>query len=251
MKVKQILAASACAALLLYVAPSTVNAATTNTPITVKWNTQAIQTLNLYTDYTVAAGVASQGLTVPTYFTNQDGGSGGICGGAAVAESAAVVNFFNVTPEVGADYLDCYYKNGADARAFTTDGLGYSLTVAGTLPKSCGAADCAAGPYILCAINANGVPWANNTGAANATASTAVAAPAVDNGGTNTCAHANGVTMATTGSTGGNILASQAAATGSNGADFGMDVELAIPPLAQSLNEETTGVTVTYGLVGN
>ncbi|HTU81597.1 MAG TPA: hypothetical protein VMF61_05685, partial [Candidatus Acidoferrales bacterium] len=214
MNVKQLLAAGACASLAFLGAPAAYAANPTAT-ITVKWNTQAISTLTVVTDYTVASGVASQGNSIPTYYTTSSPAGGtGSCGGSAVAESAGVANFFNVTPDNTTHYTDCYYKNGADAHVFTTDGLGYALTVAGTIPHSCGAADCAGGPYILCLITVGS--WANNVGAANAVASSASSAPALDNGGTNTCAHAGGITMATTGGTGGNILASQANPTGAN-----------------------------------
>lgn len=243
MNSKQLLAAAACASLALIGTPAAYAANPTAT-ITVKWNTQAISTLTVVTDYTVAAGVASQGASIPTYFTGSSPAGGtGSCGGSAVAESAGVANFFNVVPDTNTHYTDCYYKNGADAHAFTTDGLGYDLGVAGTIPHSCGASDCATGPYILCLITVGS--WANNVGAANAVASGAASAPALDNGGTNTCAHAGGITMATTGGGGANLVTATGAATGANGADFGGDIELGIPPLAQSVNNSSV---ITYTL---
>lgn len=256
MNVKRYLAVASILAVAVVAAPA-ANASTTGTAqITVKWNTQAINTISAVTDYTVAAGVASQGTAaLASYLTNANVGSGS-CGTPAT-ETAGQVNFYNVTPDNGTanKYTDCYYKNAVDVHVFTTDASGYGLAVAGTLPFSKNATtDTAAGPYILCEIAATG-GWANNVGAANAatTAMSLGSAPALDNGGTNTCAHAgtavgtSGIVAATTGGTGGTVLASQANATGSAGADFGGDIELGIPPLAGAYaGVQSASVVLTY-----
>lgn len=258
MKVKRFLAWTACAAFAV-LATSAANAANPTATITVKWNTQSVNTLTTQTDYTVAAGVATGGTAaVTSYFLNNNGGTG-TCGTPA-AITAGTVDFLSVTPDVTTKYTDCYFKNAVNVHAFTTDGLGYAITVAGTLPKSASAAaDVSGGPYKLCEISSGA--WANNTGAADAVNSNfALAnAPALDNGA-NTCATAGtavnaadtGITIATTAGTGGTVLASQANATGSNGADFSGDIELGIPPLAAAYASVTpASVTVTYTMALN
>jgi hypothetical protein len=244
---KRLLLMAAFGALATIAMPSAFASTVTNT-ITVKWNTQAITTLTVVTDYANvgSAQAASQGASTPVYLTGSSPAGGtGSCGGASTAETAQVANFQNVTPDTTTHYQDCLYPNGANAFVATTDALGYSLTVAGTLPKSCGAADCAGGPYILCLLT-NGT-WSNVTAGNGAVVSTrSGSAPLLDNGGTHTCASNTGIVMATTTGTGGTILPSTAATTA--GTNYGGDIELGVPPLASS---GAQAVTVTYTLTLN
>lgn len=233
------------------IASPSADAANPTATITVKWNTQSVSSMTVATDYTVAAGVATGQTTAPVYLQTLNSGNGS-CMPASVATVAATVDFENVTPDTSgtaSKYTDCLYKNAVDVHVFTTDALGYGLNAAGTLPFSGSAgADVAGGPYLLCLISAAGGAFANNTGAANAVASTAAAAPQLDNGGTHGCANiSHALTAATTAGTGGTILASQASPTGANGADFSMDMELGIPTLAVS-GAQTFTETFTLAL---
>jgi hypothetical protein len=264
MKVKRLVALAACVGLAAVIT-STANASTTLTPtITVKWNTQSINVATLVTDYTVAGGVATGGTAaVGSYFQNQNGGTG-TCMGVPAAMAASTVDFENVTPDnsgTASKYTDCYFKNAVNLHVFTTDGAGYKISVAGTTPFSGAAgADVAGGPYLLCVITSGA--WANNVGAANAANSNfaLAAAPTLDNGGTNTCAHAGtavnasdlGFTAATTAGTGTANVFSSAAATGANGADFSGDMELGIPTLAAAYaGVQPASVTLTYSVLFN
>ena len=139
--------------------------------ITVKWNTQAVCSLIVNTNYSAAG---AQQLTAPAILTNNNGGIGTCTATGVGSEAAATANFGNVSAD-GTKFTNCQYKNGFVATITTSDPAGYTLGYAATAGFPAG--------YGLCAIH-NGA-WANNmavTQSVAAAATSIVAAPACSTG---------------------------------------------------------------------
>jgi len=200
-----------------FAAPSISNQAN----ITVKWNTLAVGSMILATNYSAAG---AQGLGAPTILQNQNGGHGTCTANGNGSEVAETVNFGNVTAD-GLDFTNCQYKNGFIATITTSDPNGYTLGVAATAALPAG--------YQICAIP-NGV-WANNmavtqSGAAAATSiTTAASCPAAPSGSGKTnmdnAGNANLFTSATPPTTTTNL---------------GADVDLVIPNNAAIVSASVT-----------
>ncbi len=182
--------------------------------ITIKWNTQAVGSLVLATNY---SATGAQQLTAPTILQNQNGGGGTCTANGVGSEAAGTANFGNVSAD-GVKFTNCQYKNGFVATITTSDPGGYILGYAATAGFPAG--------YGLCAIH-NGA-WVNDmavTQSAAAAATSITAAPACSTGdrmdGTGT---ANAFTSA--------------AAT--NGTNLGADINLVIPNNATIVNASVT-----------
>jgi hypothetical protein len=208
---KRLLILAAFAAFASFAMPAAFAGTTSNqSNITVKWNTLAVGSLVINTNY---SATGAQQLTAPTILTNVNGGLG-TCSAAGVgSEAAQTVNFGNVTAD-GTHFTNCQYKNGFNATVITSDPAGYTVGYAAlTFPAG----------YGLCAIH-NGT-WANGGAvvpSAAATATSITAAPACSTGDR----------MDTTGTA--NAFTAAASTTGTN---LGADVNLVIPNSASIVNE--------------
>jgi hypothetical protein len=216
---KRLLLLAAFAAFASFAMPAAFAGSLSNTvPITVKWNTQAVGSLILHTNYDATG---AQQLTAPSILTNNNGGAGTCTAAGVGSEAAATVNFGNVSAD-GTKFTNCQYKNAFIAIITTSDPLGYTLGVSAVaIPAG----------YQLCAIP-NGA-WANNMAV---TQSSAVAATSII--ATNACPAApSGVgktNMDTTGNA--NLFTGGASTLGTN---LGADVNLVIPNNASIVNNST------------
>ena len=210
-------------------------AATTKTAtITVKWNTQAIASLNLHTDYS-ATGV--YGASAGTILTQANLGSG-TCTGTDPSNTDGIVDFGTPSPD-SAVFTDCLYKNGVNA-IISTNSVNWNLAVAAT-------AGYVAANGTLCAYANNGgvgFPFANNAAYA-VTQTTRVAA--VTNTSAGACAAGGGPGQLMD-ATGGTLVTCTHAFTAASPANIGMDIELA---LANNAPTGSTTVTETYTLTAN
>jgi len=201
---KRLLILAAFAAFASFAMPAAFAGVISNTvPVTIKWNTQAVGTLVINTNYSAAG---AQGVGAPTILTNNNSGVGTCTAAGAGSEAAQTVNFGNVSAD-GVKFTDCQYKNGFNAIITTSDPNGYTLgyTASAALPAG----------YGLCALH-NGT-WANNAAvvqSAAVAATSIVAAPACSSGDR----------MDSTGTP--NAFTSVAATVGTN---LGADVSLVIP----------------------
>jgi len=202
---KRLLILAAFAAFASFAMPAAFAGTTSNqVNITVKWNTLAVGTLVLTTNYSAAG---AQGLGAPSILTNTNGGIGTCSPTGAGSEVLDTVNFFNVSAD-GTKFTDCQYKNGFNAAITTSDPNGYTLGYVATAAIPAG--------YGLCAQH-NGA-WANlgavtQSGAVAATS--IVAAPACSSGDR----------MDSTGSP----AAFTSVAASPTATNLGADVELVIP----------------------
>lgn len=201
---KRLLILAAFAAFASFAMPAAFAATTSNqVNITVKWNTLAVGTLVINTNY---SGTGAQQLTAPTILTNVNGGVGTCSAAGNGSEVAQTVNFGNVTAD-GTHFTNCQYKNGFIATITTSDPNGYTLGFVATAAIPAG--------YGLCAIH-NGT-WANNmavTPSVAATATSITAAPACSAGDR----------MDSTGSP-----AAFTTAASTAGTNLGADVNLVVP----------------------
>jgi hypothetical protein len=215
---KRLLILAAFAAFASFAAPAAYAGVISNqVNITVKWNTQAVGTLVVNTNYSAAG---AQGLGAPTILTGTNGGVGTCTANGVGSEAPGTVNFGSVSAD-GTHFTDCQYKNGFNAIITTSDPNGYQLGYVATAALPAG--------YGLCAIH-NGA-WANNMAVTQSVAAAATV---------------NTVATCTTGdrmdSTGTPNAFSVAAATA--GTNLGADVELVMPANAsigaQSVTEQFT-----------
>jgi len=232
--VKKLLAIAALASLAIPALP--VIAATTVTKtVVVKWNTQAVATLNVATNYDAAG---AQQLTAPAILTTNNGGVGTCTAAGAGSEAAATVNFGNVTPDSGANYTNCLYKNAVNAQVITSSvswNLAAQVTT-GTVPAD----------TILCAYPNGGATWPLSAATLSATQSARVAAPSITSlacpgAGASLSIGAGSVTLAN------ETNAFNSAAP----ANIGQDFDLTLKPLAAASGGSPTQVTVTYTLTAN
>ncbi len=228
MKTKQLAATAVLAGLILGALPA--GAATVTKPVTVKWNTQAVATLTLNTNYSAAG---AQQLTAPTILQHASG-SGACTPTGAGSEAAATVNFGNVTPD-SSTVTDCLYENAVNAQV-ATNSTNWSLTEqsSAAVPTS----------FELCALANNSGGTFPFTVAASLPATQTTRAAALAN--TNTTACASGAQLNTTPFT--IITGESTAFTSAAPANLGEDLDLAIGPNAPTGAQL---VTVNYTLVAN
>ncbi len=212
--------------------PTFANAATTKTgSVTVKWNSQALATLTLHTDYN-SSGVFNT--SAGKVDTNANGGTG-TCTAADPTNTDGTVDFGTVSVDP-TKYTDCQYENAVNAIVSTSSSNW-------TLAEALGA-NPAAG-YELCAYANNGAKsFASFNAAALPVAQTQYAGSAVTNTSSAACA-SNGQPLNTSGFT---------AATNTNQftvgspANVGQDLELV---MANNAASNSTTATLTYTLTAN
>lgn len=230
MNLKKALVLASIAALALPALPA--NAATTGT-IQVKWNTQAVGTLALHTQYD-GAPVGQHKATAETIYAATNGGAG-TCQ-ASDTSPDLTVNFGNVTPD-SANVTDCLEINAVNAIVATNDTTGWNVSEAVTAGLA------PAANYSMCAYPNGSASWPF----ANAAAMAATAS-----------ARAAAVTAATIGtcSGGGQLLNGTSfqmnttntnAFTAASPANIGEDLELLIGAAAP-LGAQTETVTFTLTL---
>jgi hypothetical protein len=182
--------------------------------ITVKWNTQAVGSLVLATNY---SATGAQQLTAPAILQNQNGGVGTCTANGVGSEAAGTANFGNVSAD-NTKFTNCQYKNGFVATIATSDPGGFILGYAATAGFPAG--------YGLCAIH-NGT-WATDmpvTQSSAGAATSITAAPACSTGdrmdvtGTATAFNSGSPT---------------------NGTNLGADIDLVIPNNASIVNASVT-----------
>lgn len=235
MNTKRFAALAAFAALLTTAGPAV--AANPTGQVTVKWNTQTLAAITMYTQTTASKTSAApaandiywggNGSTTSGCNGTTDTASAGKDGsGGNGAWAALTVNFGNVTPDA-ADYTNCLEINAIDAYVTTNDSAGYTVSYAiSGQPANYAAASNGA---LLCLLQngtwANGLAW---------TASARVAAVSM----TSTTACSSGTALV---SAGGPLLTSAASTTGT---ELNGDLQLNLGPNA-STGSATTTVTYT------
>lgn len=219
---KRLLTLAAFAAIAMTAIPASAVVPPQN--ITVKWNTQAVGSLALATNY---SATGAQGLGAPAIALTNNGGSGLCTATGSGSEVASTVNFGSVTPD-GVKYTDCMYENGVTAAVVTSDSAGYNLAEKAT-------AGYPTPGFLLCLLP-NGT-FANNLAVTQS--GRAGVAPSIVS--TSACPGGDFL-MDTTGAT----LLTSAAQTAST--NLGGDVELVLAPNATS---GAQSVTVTYTLTLN
>ncbi len=232
MNVKKLLAIAALLSLALPALPS--SAATVAKTVTVKWNTQAVATLTMTTNYSAAG---AQLLTAPSILANLNTGGGACTAAGSGSETASDVDFGNVSPDSGTFYTDCMYKNAVNAQVVTSSTnwqLAAQVTV-GSVPAD----------SQLCALP-NGFASFPTAAASLPVAQTARgAAPSIVS--VASCP-AGDVAINGTSAT----LANETNAFSSaSPANVGHDLELVLKPLAAASGGSPTQVTVTYTLTAN
>jgi hypothetical protein len=225
MNVKRILALATCAALAIFATPAANASTTTTGTITVKWNTQAIGSMTMVTDYNAAGVAGSVSSTTPVILSALNGGTGACtAAGGGVPGVSTLADFGNVTPDV-LQATDCMYKNAVNGVAVTSDSSGYSVATSAVIPAG----------FLVCLLP-NGGPYTNNE-AVTVSARAAAVAGITTTATTCTGAPGNGFNMAASA----NLISQAVATTGTN---LGGDIELAIGPNAAS-GVQTPVVTYT------
>jgi len=230
--VKRLVAIAALLSLALPALPSA--AATVTKPVTVKWNTQAVATLTVVTNYSAAA---AQGLGAPSILANVNGGAGACSATGSGSETAADVDFGNVTPDSGANYTDCLYKNAVNAQVVTSStnwNLAAQVTT-GSVPAD---TQLCAAPNGVANFPFNGaaLPVVQSARGAAPSIVSVAACPAG-----NLAINGTSATLAT----------ETNAFSSASPANIGHDLELVLKPLAAASGGSPTQVTVTYTLTAN
>lgn len=197
-------------------------------PITVKWNTQSIGSLQVWNQSTAAQ---TRQTTAESIFSNLNGGAGS-CAASDTEAANGTVNFGNVTPDA-TNYTDCLEDNAANVFVSTNDSNGYNVTVQATAGTPANYAT-ATGPVVCVIPN---LAFANNGAYATSTHTTNASVPAVTAG--NACGAGN---FAITSAAATTLLTTAAATAATN---LSSDLELALN------NNAPTGavsMTVTYTL---
>jgi len=235
---KRLLLLAAFAAVASFAAPAVIQANTlSNTvPINVKWNTQALGSLVLHTNYDPTTGLNKAG--TPVVWPNLNLGHGQ-CSNPAGANLDGTVDFGTVAADVSV-VTDCQYINAVDAIITTADPAGYEVGESYLTAPT--------GGYNLC-IFKNGT-WANNvllpTNSVNAAGPTG---QSVTNG--TTCAPGTGgsggaQTAFAVGATNTVLTHNNGAATATT--EMGMDLELVIPA-AGAVGAQTAVINYTLTLL--
>jgi hypothetical protein len=216
--------------------PAFANAAATvkTGSVTVKWNSQALATLTLHTDYN-SSGAFNGGTAAGKIDLNANLGSG-TCTAADPTNTDGTVDFGNVSVDA-AKYTDCQYESAINA-VISTSSANWNLTEAlGANPVA---------GYELCAYANNATKSFASFNAASLPATTSsYAGAATSNTSTASCA-SNGQTLNTTGFT---AATNTNAFTPASPANIGEDLELVMANNAASNNN--SGITLTYTLTAN
>lgn len=230
---KKLIAIAALASLAIPALPTV--AATVTKTVVVKWNTQAVATLAVATNYDATG---AQQLTAPSILQTQNGGNGVCSANGGGSETAADVNFGNVTPDTGSNYTNCLYKNAVNAQVVTSStnwNLAEKVTT-GSVPAD----------TILCAYPNGGATWPLSAATLSATQSARAAAPSI----TSLACPGAGVSVAVD-STGATLANETNAFSSASPANIGQDFDLTLKPLAAASGGSPTQITVTYTLTAN
>jgi hypothetical protein len=147
---KRLLLLGAFAAFASFAVPAAYANTLSNTvPITVKWNTQAIGSLVLHTNYDPTTGLNKAGAL--TVLQNQNGGLG-TCTATGGVNTDGNVDFGNVAADVS-HITNCQFVNAVDAIITTADPSGYEVGEFANAALPAG--------YNLCILK-NGA-WTNNS----------------------------------------------------------------------------------------
>jgi hypothetical protein len=202
---KRLLILAAFAAFASFAMPAAFASTVSNqTNITIKWNTQAVGSLVIHTNYNASGAFGGAAAAV---LTGTNGGTTGTCTAAPAGQTDLTVDFTNVTAD-GVKFTNCQYKNGFNAAIITSDPNGYQLGYAATAALPAG--------YGLCAIH-NGT-WINNMAVTQSAAATATVQTSA------TCT--SGDRMDSTGTSNAFTPSPVNSTTGTN---LGGDIELVIP----------------------
>ncbi len=212
--------------------PALASASTTKTgTVTVKWNSQALATLTLHTDYS-ATGVF--GASAGKIDLKANGGSG-TCTAADPTNTDGTVDFGTVSVDA-AQYTDCQYESAVNAIVSTSSSNWNLAETLGANPPA---------GYELCAYANNGAKsFASFNAAALPVAQTAYGGAAVTNTSTAACA-SNGQALNTTGFT---AATNTNQFTAASPANIGEDLELV---MANNAVSNSTTATLTYTLTAN
>lgn len=232
LNVKKFLAVVAFLALALPALPSLAVSTVTKT-VTVKWNTQAISTLALHTDYSATGAF---GASAGTILTGNNGGAG-TCTATDPTNTDLTVDFGAVTPDAGVAYTNCLYKNAVNAQVVTNSA---NWSLATQVTSAAAPAD-----TLLCALP-NGIATFPTSAAALPVAQTARAAAVAI---TSMACPAGAVNVSTTSAN--MVNADTTAFSSASPANVGSDYELVLKPLAAASGGSPTQVTVTYTLTAN
>jgi hypothetical protein len=202
---KRLLILAAFAAFASFAMPAAFATSIANqTNITIKWNTQAVGSMALHTNYNASG--AFGGATAAVVQNLNGGTTGGGCTLAPAAQSDLTVDFSNVTAD-GTKFTDCQYKNGFNVDIITSDPGGYTFGYQATAAIPAG--------YGICAQH-NGT-WAAGGAVVQSVAATAVSIQAAP-------ACASGDRMDSTGTP-----SAFAPTTATAPTNLGADIELVIP----------------------
>ena len=209
--------------------------------VTVKWNTQAIANITLYTQasaaqtHSTSAQAMYQGFSAVGTAAGCNGSTSGTAGATTgdTEATTGTVNFGNVTPDSAASVF-CLETNAVNAYVTTNDTNGYVVTeqMTGGTPTGYGAAG---GENVCLYANgtyANNLAWATSGRSAAVTTATATTCPA--SSGTGYVASATApVTLLTV------------AGASTTGTSLPADMELFVPANAAT---NAVSATLTYTL---
>lgn len=119
---KRLLILAVFGAIASFAMPAAFASTTQNGNITIQWNTQAIASLNLQTDY---GSSGSFNTSAANIWTNTNTGSG-TCTSTDASPANAMLNFSAVSPDFTA-VTDCLYQNAVDALV-KTNSISWSLS---------------------------------------------------------------------------------------------------------------------------
>ncbi len=234
--IKKLIALSTLAAIAAGAGPAL--AATTKTgTVTVQWNTQAIASLTLHTDYN-ASGTFNGGTQAGQILTGTNGGTGA-CTAVDPTNTDLTVNFGTPSPD-GTNVTNCLYKSAVNA-IISTNSTSWGLTEQAT-------AGYTAANGTLCAFgNSVAFPLSGaQAGLTTAHVSARASAVAITTASDAACTTAGGTPISATMATLANAVTT--AFTSASPANIGEDVELSLPAQAPT---GTTTVTETYTLTAN
>jgi len=231
--VKKLVAIATLLSLALPALPSLAVTTVTKTVI-VKWNTQAVATLTLHTDYSATGAF---GASAGAILANVNSG-GGSCSATDPTNTDLTVDFGNVSPDSNAAYTDCMYKNAVNAQVVTSS-TNWNLAAAvttGSVPAD----------TELCALPNGAASFPMTAASLPVTQTVRAAAPSIVT--VANCTAGSGLPIAAASAT----LANETNAFSSaSPANVGHDLELVLKPLAAASGGSPTQVTVTYTLTAN
>lgn len=244
MNSKKLIALVALAAFGAFMAPSLPASAALTGSVLVKWNTQSIGSILLFTQYSTGTTPAGQHGAAAGTILAKDNGVGGICQ-ATDASANGTVNYGNITPSSAE--MNCMETNAINAQVVTNDtsANGWMVTEATSAAVPAG--------YELCAY-ANQVSGAFPFSGASLPATLTSRVAAVTNTTSASCASSGQALSMTAfdvvgtgaGPSGGDTSAFSAASP----ANMGEDLEIVFDPTAPA-GASPVGFSAVYTLILN